>query len=123
MIKITNRFKFGNFTAPRNPAFASVKDSDVNFFKNVCGDKSVITDEQEVKSFNTDWTKKFIGSSRVFVKPETTLQVSQILKHCNTWKLAVVPQGGNTGLVGGSVPVHDEIILNMGRMNRILGYD
>ena len=38
-------------------------------------------------------------------------------------RLAVVPQGGNTGLVGGSVPVHDEVILNMGRMNRIMGFD
>ena len=37
-------------------------------------------------------------------------QVSQILKYCNSRSLAVVPQGGNTGLVGGSVPVHDEVI-------------
>lgn len=38
------------------------------------------------------------------------LQVSQILKYCNYRLLAVVPQGGNTGLVGGSVPVFDEVI-------------
>lgn len=39
------------------------------------------------------------------------LQVSQILKYCNSRCLAVVPQGGNTGLVGGSVPVFDEVML------------
>ena len=38
------------------------------------------------------------------------LQVSQVLNYCNSKSLAVVPQGGNTGLVGGSVPVHDEVI-------------
>lgn len=41
------------------------------------------------------------------------LQVSQILKYCNSRHLAVVPQGGNTGLVGGSVPVFDEVIADI----------
>lgn len=43
-------------------------------------------------------------------------QVSEIIRHCNSRNLAVVPQGGNTGLVGGSVPVYDEVIflLNVG---------
>lgn len=40
----------------------------------------------------------------------SSLQVSQILKYCNSRCLAVVPQGGNTGLVGGSVPVFDEVM-------------
>lgn len=40
----------------------------------------------------------------------SSLQVSQILKYCNSRSLAVVPQGGNTGLVGGSVPVFDEVM-------------
>jgi FAD/FMN-containing dehydrogenase len=57
------------------------------------------------------------------LKPSTTEQVSEILKHCNDRSLAVVPQGGNTSLVGGSVPVFDEIILNMGNMNKILNFD
>ncbi len=38
------------------------------------------------------------------------LQVSRVLKYCNSRRLAVVPQGGNTGLVGGSVPVFDEVM-------------
>ena len=46
------------------------------------------------------------------LKPHTTADVSAILKYCNERKLAVVPQGGRTGLVGGSVPVHDEVILS-----------
>jgi len=61
---------------------------------------------------NTDWTKKYKGNSQVMLKPHTTADVSAILKYCNERKLAVVPQGGRTGLVGGSVPVHDEVILS-----------
>ena len=55
--------------------------------------------------------------------PGTTEQVAEILKHCHERKLAVVPQGGNTGLVGGSVPVHDEIVLSLKRFNKIMDFD
>lgn len=50
------------------------------------------------------------------------LQVSEILKYCNSRNLAVVPQGGNTGLVGGSVPVFDEVYsLTLSLANETLG--
>jgi len=49
--------------------------------------------------------------------------VSKILSYCNDRRLAVVPQGGNTGLVGGSVPVFDEIVVSMQLMNRVLSFD
>lgn len=57
------------------------------------------------------------------LKPNSTEEVSGILKHCNQRKLAVVPQAGNTGLVGGSNPLFDEIIINMSNMNKVLGFD
>ncbi|XP_058184157.1 D-2-hydroxyglutarate dehydrogenase, mitochondrial-like [Rhododendron vialii] len=50
-------------------------------------------------------------------------EVSRILKYCNSRCLAVVPQGGNTGLVGGSVPVFDEVIINMGSVKNIISFD
>lgn len=49
--------------------------------------------------------------------------MSQILKYCNEKRLAVCPQGGNTGLVGGSVPVFDEIVLSFMLMNKIISLD
>lgn len=55
----------------------------------------------------------------MLLKPKTTDEVSAILRHCNDRKLAVCPQGGNTGLVGGSVPVFDEIILCTQLMDQI----
>jgi FAD/FMN-containing dehydrogenase len=57
------------------------------------------------------------------LKPKTTKEVSQILSFCNDHNLAVSPQGGNTGLVGGSVPVFDEIVLSLNLMNNIISVD
>ncbi|KAL8783306.1 MAG: hypothetical protein Q9213_004740 [Squamulea squamosa] len=49
--------------------------------------------------------------------------MSKALKYCNDNMLAVVPQGGNSGLVGGSVPVHDEIVVSTSRINKIRSFD
>lgn len=73
--------------------------------------------------YNTDWRKQYRGRSQIVLKPRSVEQVSQILQYCHDRRLPVVPQGGKTGLVGGSVPVHDEIILLLDRMNRIYRID
>jgi D-2-hydroxyglutarate dehydrogenase len=73
--------------------------------------------------FNRDWMGKYEGHSQVALKPRTTEHVSQLLSHCHSRHLAVVPQGGNTGLVGGSVPIYDEIIINTSAMNKIVDFD
>jgi len=77
----------------------------------------------DLDPYNADWMRKYRGQSKLVLRPNTTEQVSKILKYCNENKLAVVPQGGNSGLVGGSVPVFDEIVISMGRMNKIRSFD
>lgn len=67
--------------------------------------------------------RKYRGQSKLVLKPENPEEVSKILKYCNDNSLAVVPQGGNSGLVGGSVPIFDEIVISTGRMNRIRSFD
>lgn len=64
---------------------------DLSFFERVLGDKGVVTDEEILDIHNTDWTKKYKGSSQVMLKPQTTADVSAILSYCNERKLAVVP--------------------------------
>ena len=59
-------------------------------------------DASELEAFNVDWLGKYRGTARVALKPKTTAQVAALLSHCNARRLAVVPQGGNTGLVGKS---------------------
>ena len=66
---------------------------------------------------------KYTGSSSTILKPKTTQEVSKILKWCWENRIAVVPQGGNTGLVGGSVPLRDELVINLGSMTSIRSFD
>lgn len=56
----------------------------------------------ELVAFNDDWMNKYHGKSQVIVKPKTTEEVAAVMKFCHDNNIAVVPQGGNTGLVGES---------------------
>ncbi|KAL9610055.1 MAG: hypothetical protein Q9167_005216 [Letrouitia subvulpina] len=101
----------------------------VTFFKELLGTQSAVIDGvsadafADLEPFNTDWMRKYRGRTRLVLKPESTEEISRILKYCNENMLAVVPQGGNSGLVGGSVPVFDEIVINTARMNKIRSFD
>ncbi|KAF8101562.1 hypothetical protein N665_0204s0058 [Sinapis alba] len=117
---------FGSSSASkvqRNPLFSSLEPKDVSYFKEILGEKHVVEDEERLETANTDWMHKYRGSSKLMLLPKNTEEVSQILKYCDSRSLAVVPQGGNTGLVGGSVPVFDEVIINVGLMNKVLSFD
>ena len=107
----------------RNKNFKVLGDSDLTFFEKILDKSSVITDADQVETANSDWTKKFVGQSKLVLKPKSNEEVAAILEYCNNEKLALVPQGGNTGLVGGSNPIFDEVILSMGNMNKILNFD
>ena len=63
----------------------------------------------------SDWTGKFTGRSPVALRPRTEAQAAAALARCAARRLAVVPQGGNTGLVGGGVPLPDEVVLSTAR--------
>ncbi|KAL2455907.1 D-2-hydroxyglutarate dehydrogenase [Abeliophyllum distichum] len=110
-------------TTQRNPDFSKITSDDISYFKKILGERGVVQDEEKLADANTDWMRKHKGSSKLMLQPRITEEVSQILKYCNSRCLAVVPQGGNTGLVGGSVPVFDEVIINVGSMNNILSFD
>ena len=96
--------------------------ADIATFREILpGAERVITDDLD--GYNTDWQQKFRGQSQVVLRPKTTEEVAAVMKHCHARGLAVVPQGGNTGLVGGSVPVFDEVVLSLGLMNKVLDFD
>ncbi|KAL2821814.1 hypothetical protein BDW59DRAFT_174023 [Aspergillus cavernicola] len=116
-------------TLKRNPNFAEISAEDVIYFKELLGSESAVIDgvttdaKDDIEPFNGDWMRKYRGHTKLVLKPQSKEEVSEILKYCNGKKLAVVPQGGNTGLVGGSVPVFDEIVINTSRMNQIRSFD
>ncbi|KAI8985124.1 hypothetical protein BDB01DRAFT_788990 [Pilobolus umbonatus] len=111
----------------RNHNYGNVSTRDVDFFRTVVGENNVIyditNDSNDMLPYNTDWFKLYRGYSSLCLFPTTTKQISEILKHCNQNELAVVPQGGNTGVSGGAVPVHDEIVINLSKMNKIRHFD
>lgn len=108
----------------RDARYKKLEEADVDFFRSVLSDDNyVITNEQDLDFYNEDWMRKYKGQSKLVLKPKTTLQISEILKYCNDKKLAVVPQGGNTGLVGGSNPIFDEIIICVSNMNKVRSFD
>lgn len=77
----------------------------------------------DLEPFNSDWMRKYKGQTKLVLKPESTEEMSKVLEYCNRNMLAVVPQGGNSGLVGGSVPVFDEIVISTSRMNKVRSFD
>jgi FAD/FMN-containing dehydrogenase len=114
----------------RDSRFAQLTEENVAYFRELLGGESAIIDgvtrsdtADDIEPFNSDWMRKYRGHCKLVLKPGSTEEVSKILKYCNDNMLAVVPQGGNTGLVGGSVPVFDEIVINMNRMSQILEFD
>jgi (R)-2-hydroxyglutarate---pyruvate transhydrogenase len=113
----------------RDSRYAKLTDEHVQFFKSALGDDAAVIDglgkdaEDDIEPFNRDWMKKYRGHTKLVLRPKSTEEVSKVLKYCNENKLAVVPQGGNSGLVGGSVPVFDEIVISLSRMNKIRSFD
>lgn len=116
-----NRF-LTTSTATAVKAFKTIAKEDINFFKkNV---KFISFKKEEMEKYTIDWTGAYKQSSPLLLKPETTKEVSEILKYCSLNRLPVVPQGGNTGLVGGSIPLTgNEIIISMEKMSKIHSFD
>uniref|UniRef100_A0A182UC52 D-2-hydroxyglutarate dehydrogenase, mitochondrial n=1 Tax=Anopheles melas TaxID=34690 RepID=A0A182UC52_9DIPT len=103
-------------------SFAELTDDDVAVFRGILGgaDTSrVLTAADEVQDYNIDYLRSVRGYGRVVLKPRSTTEVAELLRYCNERRLAVCPQGGNTGLVGGSVPVFDEVVLSLQLMDTI----
>ena len=91
----------------------------------IVGARNVLSDPAETQPYLTDWRRQYSGSAECVVRPGSTMEVAAVVALCAREAVAVVPQGGNTGLVGGSVPTgaQREIVLSLARMNRIRDVD
>ncbi len=77
------------------------------------------TDAAEISPHLKEWRNRWFGQTPLLLKPADTAAVARILAICNETRTPVVPQGGNTGLVGGQIPTQGEILLSLERMNKI----
>ena len=91
----------------------------------IVGDKGLIQDEPGKQPFVTDWRGSLVGNAAVVVRPANVEEVSKVVKLCHDNGIAIVPQAGNTGLMGGATPYpsHTGIVLSVGRMNKVLNVD
>ncbi|MEY3798902.1 MAG: hypothetical protein RLZZ406_203 [Pseudomonadota bacterium] len=94
-------------------------------FGTALGKQYVLTEDVDKVSYLTDWRKRFTGKALAVLLPKTTEEVANIVKLCAAHHVAIVPQGGNTGLCGGATPDDSgkQVILNLKRMNQIREID
>ena len=92
-------------------------------FASLVGPGHAITDPQLMGKYLTEWRDAFFGKSSLILRPGSTEEVSAILKLAHETGTPIVPQGGNTGLVGGQIPYEAgaEIVVSLERMNKIRG--
>ena len=83
----------------------------------IVGEFHVLTDPDLTGAYATDWTGRYRGRARLVVRPADTAQVAEVVRTCAAEGVPVVPQGGNTGLVGGSVPLDGGVVLSLTRLS------
>lgn len=92
-------------------------------FKACIGEDHVLTG-QETSPYFHDYSGRYEGKGLAVLRPANTQEVAGIVTICAAHKIAIIPQGGNTGLVGGSIPYQDNaVVISLKRMNAILSVD
>lgn len=100
----------------RGPAAAS---GTVVEICDVVGAEHVVRDGDVLEACCTDWTGRFRGCTEMLVRPGSASEVAEVVRLCARDGVALTVQGGNTGLVGGSVPLHGECVLSLVRLDEI----
>src|SRR5262249_41802099 len=92
-------------------------------FAAIVGERYAITDAAEIVPYVPEERGLYHGRSPLVLRPGSVAEVSAILKLASETRTAIVPQGGNTGLVGGQTPHHGEVVLSLRRLDRIREVD
>jgi len=83
------------------------------------GPDHVLVDPDLTAGFAVDWTGRFRGVAPAVVRPGSTAEVAAAVRACAAARFAIVPQGGNTGLVGGGVPLDGEVVVSLTRLDAL----
>lgn len=103
----------------------STRDAFVTACRDAIGAAQVLTDPHDTAPFVTDWRRRYTGAACAVLRPGTTQEVAAIVKLANAHRIALVPQGGNTGLAGGATPdaTGGQAVVSLARMNRMRALD
>jgi len=103
-----------------------LSDSVLARFQEIVGPDGILSKTSELEGFVTDWRRNFSGPTDAVLLPRNAQQVSALVRLCAELNLPIIPQGGNTGQSGASVPLKDQasnVIINLSRMNQIRSVD
>src|SRR3954452_1772520 len=92
-------------------------------FKTIVGEKYAVTDANDIAPYVTEERDLFHGHSPLILRPGSTAEVAATCKLATEHRIALVPQGGNTGLVGGQTPHHGEVVISLRRLDKIREVD
>ncbi len=105
------------------PATQPLSPELIGRFRKIVGDKYAVTDAAEIAPYVTEERDLFHGRSPLVLRPGSTEEVSAICKLASEHRVALVPQGGNTGLVGGQTPHSGEVVVSLRRLDQIRDID
>ncbi|SFP63099.1 FAD-binding oxidoreductase [Pseudomonas borbori] len=97
----------------------------IQALREVVGEAGLIADVERMHSYLADWRNAYRGQAALVLRPASTEQVAAVVRLCAEAGVALVPQGGNTGLCGGSIPddLGAQVVLSLTRLNRIREVD
>ena len=89
------------------------------------GAGGLLTEAADIAPYGTDWRSLYRGRAAAVVRPASTAEVAEVVRLCAGARVALVPQGGNTSMVGGAVPAEDgsQVVLSLARLNRVRAVD
>ena len=100
-------------------------DETLDALSRIVGEHHAIRDPAAMAPYLVEWRDRYVGKAALVLKPGSTEEVAAILKRANETRTAVVPQGGNTGLVGGQIPFEsgNEVVVSLARMTHVRDID
>lgn len=108
------------------PENAAVSRSELqSALRRIVGEQGCLFDPAEIAPYCEDWRQMYKGATPAVIRPASAEEVASVVRFCAEHRIAIVPQGGNTGLVNGGTPgaAGNEIVLSLGRMNRVREID
>ena len=106
---------------PANANLCAPTPDIIRQFAEIVGQKNALTDADLQKPYLTEWRERYVGKTPLVLRPATTNEVARIVELANKYRIGIVPQGGNTGLVGGQIPheTNSEILITTEKLNRV----
>ncbi|WP_413043676.1 FAD-binding oxidoreductase [Pseudomonas sp. YJ42] len=100
-------------------------DEFVREIERIVGAIGIVRDAERMQSYLSDWRNAYRGDAALVIRPASTEEVASVVRLCNQYQVTLVPQGGNTGLCGGSIPDASgtQVVLSLTRMTRIREVD